>query len=211
MRKTIASILWIVILATVSITVEAQTVTRTLPRVIQNLSDEDYAVWAEWQNRQASRRAKEIEDDTGWLKYNYADRVTSNSYSRGSATMRMYGTTNATSNSSSRSGKGWSSRSGSRSATRRGYASTNTNRYGGTTITSHKVRYLNPDYVGSGAVTAYNPFVRSTGGLGTPDWANIFVPCKKGTTTMQEVLDRMVGPRNPERVFKIMMEGYFSE
>lgn len=209
MKKTIASILGIIILATIGITVEAQTVPRPLPQVIQNLSDEDYAIWAQWQNQQASRRAEEIEDDTGWLRYNYADRVTSSSYSRGSATTRMSGTTNATNNSSSRSGKGWSSRSGSRSATRRGSASTNTNRFGGTTVTSHKVRYLNPDYIGSGTVTAYNPWVRFTGGLGAPDWGVIFVPCKKGTVTMQEVLDRLVGPQNPERVFRLMMGDYF--
>jgi len=70
------------------------------------------------------------------------------------------------------------------------------------------MRYLNPDYVGPRPLVVYNPWVRSQGNLGTPDWANLFVPCKEGTITMEEVLDLLVGPQNPERVFKTMMEGY---
>lgn len=188
MRKTIVSILGIVILAATSIAATAQ----PLPRVIQNLSDEDYTVWAQWQNRQANRRADEA-GDMSWEKYDYATRVTSDSFSRGSASMQSRST---------------SRRNDSRTATRRSSTHANINRRGGATITSRKVRYLNPDYISPRPFVVYNPWVRSKGSLGTPDWANLFVPCKEGTITMEEVLDRLVGPQNPERVFKTMMEGY---
>jgi len=194
MRKTVVSILGIVILATVGFAAKAQTVTRPLPQLIQNLSDKDYAVWAQWQNRQANRRAEEVANDTEWRKYNYADRVISDSFSRGSTTMR----------SSTRTNRGGATSS----ATRNSSARANTNRYGGTAITAYKVRYLNPDYVGLKPVIAYNPWARQKGGLGTPDWASLFVPCKKDTVTMQEVLDRLGGPRNPEKVYKVMLEDY---
>lgn len=201
----IVSILGIVILATISITVEAQTVVRALPQLIQNLSDKDYAIWAQWQNRQAIRRVVEIADDIDWMRYNYADRVISNSFSRGNTTARTSNSSNSVSNSSTR-GK---SRSGSRSTTRNGYANTNFNRFGSTAITSYQTRYLNSDYAGAGVISIYNPLIQPKGGLGTPDWANLFVPCKKGTITMQEVLDRLIGPQNPEKVFKIMLGDYF--
>lgn len=192
MRKTIVSILGIVILAAIGITAEAQFASHPLPRVIQNLSDEDYVIWAQWQNRQANRRADEA-GDTSWRKYDYATRVTSDSFSRGSASMQSRST---------------SRRRDSRTATRNNSTHATINRRGGATITSRKVRSLNPDYVGPRPLVVYNPWVRSQGSLGTPDWANLFVPCKEGTITMQEVLDLLIGPQNPERVFKTMMEGY---
>jgi hypothetical protein len=192
MKKTIVSILGIVILAAIGIAAEAQSVPRPLPRAIQNLSDEDYTVWAQWQNRQASRRGDEA-GDTSWRKYDYATRVTSDSFSRGSASMQSRST---------------SKRNDSRTATRNGSTHATVNQRGGTTITSRKIRYLSPDYVGPRPLVVYNPWVRSKGSLGTPDWANLFVPCKEDTITMQEVLDLLIGPQNPERVFKTMMEGY---
>jgi len=192
MKKTIVSILGIVILAATGITAEAQSASRPLPRVIQNLSDEDYTVWAQWQNRQANRRADEA-GDRSWGKYDYATRVTSDSFSRGSASMQSHST---------------SRRNDSNTATRRSSTHANINRRGGMSATSRKIRYLNPDYVGPRPLVVCNPWVRSQGSLGTPDWADLFVPCKEGTITMQEVLDLLVGPQNPERVFKTMMEGY---
>lgn len=203
MRKTIVIILAILLTSTI---VSAQTVDRPLPKLIQNLSDEDYAIWAQWQNRQATRRAEKENAETRWDKYDYADRVVSNSFSDGKATVRSSGT--ARSNSTTRPGNtGQAQRSGSRSMTRNSQA--NINQRGGTTIVSDQVRVRNPDYVGPGATLTYNPYVRSEGGLGPPDWAALFVPCKEGTITMQEVLDRLTGPQRPEKVFKIMMEGYF--
>ncbi len=201
MRK-IVSILATLILVTTGTIATAQ-VPRPVPQTIQNLTDSDYANWAQWQNRQAVRRAEEDAKRTRWDKYDYANRIVSSNSSRGDASTRMSGTSNST----TRSGKRWSSRS----ATRRGGSSTNFNRSGGTTITSYQVRYYNTDYVGPGASSFYNPWVRYVKGRGTPDWKVIFVPCKEGTTTMQEVLDRLVGPQNPEKVFEIMLKGYFDE
>ena len=192
MKKTIVSILGIAILAAIGITAEAQSISRPLPRVIQNLSDEDYAVWAQWQNRQANLRADEG-GDRSWDKYNYATRVTRDSYSHGSA---------------SRQSSSTSRKNSSTASTRNGNAHTNVRRRGGMTVTKRQVRFVNPDYVGPRPLEVYNPWVRSKGNLGSPDWPNLFVPCKEGTTTMQEVLDRLIGPQNPERVFKTMMEGY---
>lgn len=187
-------------------TVSGQTVERPLPKLIQSLSDEDYAVWAAWQNRQATRRAEAEDTKTKWDRYTYAGRVTSNSFSNGSANVRTSGT--ARTNSTSRPGNaGQTNRSGSRSMSRNSQA--NTNQKGGTTVITDQVRVHNPDYVGPGAVQMYNPYVRPTGGLGSPDWATLFIPCKEGTITMQEVLDRLVGPQRPEKVFETMMEGYF--
>ena len=202
MRRTILAIL-IILTSTVA---SAQTVDRPLPRLIQNLSDEDYAIWAQWQNRQATRRAEKEGAKTQWDRYTYADRVVSNSFNRGSAAMRSSGT--ARTNSTSRPGNaGQSQRSGSRSMTRNSQASTD--QRSGTTIISDQVRRANPNYVGPGATLTYNPYVRSEGGLGAPDWATLFIPCKEGTITMQEVLDRLTGPQRPEKVFETMMEGYF--
>lgn len=185
-----------------------QTVSRPLPKLVQNLSDEDYAIWAQWQNRQAERRAEADARKANWFKYNYANKVVSNNYSRSNATTNTSSSANVISNTTSRGGKGWSNRSGSRSMTRNGHSSMNAARFGGNTVTSYTVRFRNPDYVGPGTTNYYNPWVRHEGGLGTPDWSTIFVPCKEGTVTMQEVLDRLDGPRNPENVFNVMMEGY---
>jgi hypothetical protein len=202
MRKTILAIL-IILTSTVA---SGQTVDRPLPKLIQNLSDEDYAIWAQWQNRQAVRRAEAEDARTQWDRYTYADRVVSNSFSNGSATVRASGT--ARSNATTRPGSaGKTQRSGSRSMTRNSQA--NTNQASGTTVISDQVRVRNPAYVGPGATVTYNPYVRSKGGLGAPDWATLFIPCKEGTITMQEVLDRLTGPQRPEKVFETMMEGYF--
>ena len=199
MRKFVSILVTLILVATG--TIATAQVPRPVPQVIKSLSDSDYANWAQWQNRQAVRRAEEDAKRTRWDKYDYASRVASSSFARGNAGTRM----SSTSNSNSRSGKHWSSRN----ATRRGSSSANFNRSGGTTITSYQVRYHNPDYVGPGASPFYNPWVRHVKGMGTPDWKAIFVPCKEGTITMQEVLDRLAGPQNPEKVFKIMLEGYF--
>jgi hypothetical protein len=76
--------------------------------------------------------------------------------------------------------------------------------------TERTVRTLNPDYVGPGASVVYNPWARPEGGIGTPKWERIFVPVKEGTMTLQEILDRLNGPIDPEEVFTIFMRDYFS-
>ena len=201
-------ILAIAVLVT-SVTIANGQIIRPLPQVIQNLSNEDYAVWVGWQNRQAIRRAEEIIDDTAWNKYSFADQVVTNSFSRGNATTQLSSSSRSTSNSSIQSGEGWSNRSGSHAATRRGQSNTDFNRQGGTTTTTRQVRYRNPEYVGAGAVMTYSPWVRLKGRLGTPNWSNLFVPCKKGTLTMQEALDQIPGPLNAEKTFKALLEDYF--
>jgi hypothetical protein len=204
MRKTILAIL-IILTSTVA---SAQTVARPLPKLIQNLSDEDYIIWAQWQNRQSVRRAEVEDARTRWDKYDYANRIVSNSFNYGNVNVQTSGTVR--SNSSTRPGNaGQTRRTGSRSMTRDSQASTN--QRSGTTVISDQVRRLNPNYAGPGGTLTYNPYVRPKGGLGAPDWAILFVPCKEGTITMQEVLDRLTGPQRPEKVFKIMMEGYFDE
>jgi hypothetical protein len=198
-RKLTVVIFGTIILTTISLTAIAKAEPRALPEIIQNLSDKEYAVWAQWQNRQAVRRAGEIADKIRWEKYDYIDRMVSRSFSRGDAMTR----TSVTSRSSGRAA--------SRHATRNGYVSTNLNRSNGTTIAFFKDRCLNPDYVGPSAIVAYNPWVRSENRTGKPDWANLFVPCEEGTITMQEVLDRLIGPQKPERVYKIMLEGFIGD
>ncbi len=195
------TILAVIILVTGSTIANGQNI-RPLPQAVQNLSDENYVVWASWQNRQAAQRAEEILADTAWDKYRYMKRLSSNSFSRGNTMTRV----GNSSQSSTQSGKGWSDRSGSRD----GYADTNFNHQGGTVVTSRQVRYRNSGYVGAGAVITYNPWVRSKGALGNPDWDNLFVPTSKGgTLTLQEVLDQRFGPTNPEKVFKALMGVYF--
>lgn len=170
--------------------VTTTTYAQTLPKLIQNLSDENYAIWANWQNRQIVRRAETIVSPP---QYNYADRIVSDSFSRGITQMSGH------SRSRSRPGSRFTNRN----------RDTNFNRRNKTSVTTYQRRYINPDYSGPGSILFYNPYARLEGGLGSPDWSNLFVPCKEGTVTMQEALDHLVGPQNPEKVFKIMMEGYF--
>ncbi len=188
------------ILLTMVATANSQVV-RPLPQLVQNLSNENYAIWASWQNQQAARRAEEILTDTAWDKFSYAKRLISSSFGRGNTSTQV----SSSSRSSSQSGKGWFERSGSSS----GQATANFNRYGGTVITSRQVRYRNPSYVGAGTVITYNPWTRLRDGIGSPNWNNLFVPCKEGTLTLQEALNQIRGPQNSEKVFTILMEDYF--
>ena len=157
-----------------------QGVARPVPKTITALSDADYAIWAQWQNRQTDRRVAEVSANSTIPRHNYADRVTSSGYTRGILIPP------------------------------RDYLPTF--RYGesrGETMTASKVRYPNPDYIGPGVITHYNPWVRPGEGKGTPAWDTIFVPCRVGTITMQEVLDILGGPADPEVICRIMFEGHF--
>ncbi len=157
-----------------------QGVDRPTPKTIATLSDADYIIWAQWQNRQTDRRAAQVSADSTTPRHNYADRVTSSGYTRGVLIPP------------------------------RDYLPAF--RYGesrGETMTAYRIRYPNPDYIGPGTATYYNPWVRAGGGKGTPTWDTIFVPCNKGTITMQEVLDMLPGPADPEVIYHIMLGGYF--
>ena len=195
MKKLIASVL--ITLALV-VTADAQSVQRPVPQFVESLSDADYATWAHWQNRQAMRRGKELSAASTTPRYNDAVRVESSTASRGSAFTRS---------------RANSARGGTASShtTRSGSAATQFGRRSASVTTARRIRYNNPDYAGPGPVVTYNPWVRATGGKGTPDWDRIFVPVKEGTMTVSEVMDRLSGPYNREKIFKLFISDYFSE
>ena len=145
--------------------------------VIQNMSDEDYAAWAVWHNLVTSRKAAEYVGPSRWLYGTAID-----TYNRSSG--RTTANSNSYSNSYSRRGKTTSSRSSSR----RGYTSIDSNRNSSSHMRSYRHYYLNPDYVGSGSVTVYNPFVRHEGGVGYPDYENIYLPTSEGPQSMADLM-----------------------
>jgi hypothetical protein len=67
---------------------------------------------------------------------------------------------------------------------------------------------MDSDYTGPGEVMVYNPFVRSSGGVGLPDWDNLYVPCQSGAMTVSEAL-RKYGPTDPEALYEKLMAPYF--
>ena len=180
-----------------------------LPGFIQNLSDADYSVWAQWQNRQVQRRAVEITTNSLVPEYLDADRTVIRSGSRSDTNATVNQRSQSYSDARTRRGDGYSDRRGSRITNSNTVANASTRQVGGTVITSYQTRYRNPAYTGAGTVRSYNPWVRFTGGEGFPEWDTLFVPCKEGTVTLQELLDSLIGPRNPERVFTGRMKGYF--
>lgn len=194
MRKLLASILIVLALA---VTASAQTAQRPLPQFVESLSDADYATWVQWQNRQAERRSAEKSDALTEPRYDYARRVESQRGTQGRAYTRTQGSTF----NGGRTGH---------SQQRRG-ATVMLDRRTTSVATARIVRLNNPNYVGPGTLTTYNPWVRLKGGKGTPDWDNIFVPTKEGTRTVSEFMDTLTGPHSAERVFTILISEYFSE
>jgi hypothetical protein len=195
MKKLIASVLMTLALV---VTANAQSVQRPVPQFVESLSDADYATWAQWQNRQAERRSKELSAASITPRYNHALRVESSGSSRGSAFTR----------SRANSARGGTA---SNHTTRNGSAATQFRRRDESATTAYSIRYNNPDYVGPGPVTIYNPWARTKDGKGTPDWDRIFVPVKEGTMTVSEVMDRLSGPYSQEKIFKLFISDYFSE
>ncbi len=195
MKKLIAAILMTLALV---VTANAQSVQRPVPQFVESLSDADYATWAQWQNRQAERRGKELSAASTTPRYNYAIRVESSTASRGGAFTQ--------SRANSTRGRGMSNRSG-----RSGSVATQFMSRSDSVTMARTMRYNNLDYVGPGPVTIYNPWVRAKGGKGTPEWDRIFVPVKEGTMTLSEVMDRLSGPHNQEKVFTLFISDYFSE
>ena len=171
---------------------------RPLPQFIQSFSDEDYVIWAQWQNRQTARRLAEIDPYSLVPEYNYADRVTSRSSN--------WSNTNIAQNSQT-----YRDTFTRRNDNRNIMATIDTRNVIGTTITAYRVQFHNPNYTGPGTFRSYNPWTRVSGGEGHPDWGILFIPCKEGTITLQELLDSLIGPHNPEKVFTEVMKGYFSE
>lgn len=142
---------------------------RPLPTAVQNLSDEEYAAWAIWQNALTRRR---VDGYYGvrWLTSPASEVTTS---LRGSATRSTYGTY----------GKG----------RRSGFTVNNYSRCGTINRRDYLNYYVNPDYVGPGPATYYNPFVRVEAGLGTPDYENLFIQTDEGPITIADFI-RAEGP-----------------
>jgi len=182
---------------------------RPLPVFVQNLSDEDYARWAGWQNDQALLRA---EDDAFYsFERPYIEtmrtivKATSGSHSATKAS----GTTTQNSSSRGYSKNGYSQRNNN-STTTRNMSSNRSNRaWGTTTAETIPQRYINSAYVPTGAVTVYNPFVKLEKGVGIPDWNNLFVPCEEGAMTLTEALNSCHGPMSTEKLYRTLFEGWF--
>jgi hypothetical protein len=157
-------------------------VPRTLPKFVQGLSDEQYEAWAEWQNAQTLAR----EHITYEPKYLAGSRTTIKHARRGSGGIRT--------------GSTWTRNQ------RRGFAHRGNNSFGTTTADRYTRTYPNPHYAGPPGATLYNPFVRPTGGVGKPDWDNLFVITADGVMTLTEALTM---PMPPETAFRKLMEGFF--
>lgn len=158
-------------------------VARPLPQVIQNMNDKEYAAWAIWHNLVTSRKATE---STGPSRYLHGKAIDTYGHSRG----RTIANSNSYSNSYSQRSK--ATGSSSQSSSRHGYTSIGNNRNSSSHTRSYQYRYLNPDYTGPGVATYYNPFVRQKGGIGYPDYENIYLPTPKGP---RSIADLMLTPK----------------
>jgi len=182
---------------------------RPLPVFVQTLSDEDYALWAGWQNNQAALRAENNAFYSFERPYIETMRTVVKTASGSRSTANASGTT--TQNSSSRGySKNGHSRRDNNSTTTRNMSSNRSNRaWGTTTAETIPQRYINSAYVPTGAVTVYNPFVKLEKGAGIPDWNNLFVPCEEGTMTLTEALNSCRGPMSTEKLYRTLFEGWF--
>jgi hypothetical protein len=182
---------------------------RPLPKFVAELSREDYAVWAEWQNRQAGLRAEREAKYSYERPYITVNRTAVNSSGGRSSTMRANGTTTRNLSSRGYSKNGHSRRSQSSTTTRNMSANRNSRNWNSTTAETYPHRYVNPAYVPSGPVTVYSPYVKPEGGVGEPDWDNLFVPCEEGTMTLTEALDECRGPASPEKLYRNLLKEWF--
>jgi hypothetical protein len=158
---------------------------RPLPQVIQNMSDEEYAAWAIWHNIVTTRKAAEY---IGPSRYLYGKATDTYSRSNGRTTA------NSSSHSDSRTNRGKTT--SNRSSSRYGHTSIDSNHSGSSHTRNYQYRYFNPNYAGSNSATYYNPFVRSKGSLGYPDYENIYLPTPEG---VQSVADLMFTPSKKAR------------
>lgn len=164
-----------------------------LPQFVQNLSAEDYATWAAWQNRQAKLRAAEESEDSIEGPFVYSVRTTSSMNGGITADLDRLNKTN------------WSKRS---SATR-STATNNVTTWRNATSETLPHRYVNPAYQPPGALTIHNPFVRPKAGEGTPDWSNLYVPCEYGTKTLAEAMEEVNGPISAGKLYAKLLAYWF--
>lgn len=73
---------------------------------------------------------------------------------------------------------------------------------------SFPTRFVNPDYVGPGPLTVYNPYARFTENTGAVDWAEIYVITKDGVMSMTKAMSKYA-PMPPEELFRQLMTPYF--
>lgn len=163
-----------------------------VPKFVQGLSSEDYAVWAAWQNRQAKLRAAE-ESEAAEEPYIYAVRTTSSVNGGVTAALNLLNRTNR----GKRNSATWST------------ATNNMSTRCFTVVETTRRRYVNPDYRPPGSVTIHNPYARFKNNVGTPIWDKLFVPCKTGTMTVTEALKAAHAPVSAERLFSEVMSDWF--
>ena len=150
------------------------------PKFVQTLTAEQFRAWATWQNMQVK-----LNQGEGGDRYVYGSRSVTDTSDRSSF---LYGGRFDSRGNDVRSG-GMDTR--------------------GQSVTSnYPLRFSNTDYASPGQEMVYNPFVRSTGGTGLPDWDNLYVPVGRGSMTVSEAL-RKCGPMEPEQLFEKLMSPYF--
>lgn len=184
-----------------TITVTPGPALRPLPKFVQELADDDFQVWADWQNRQAAARiAEKSLPDLPELPWRRVSRETTTS-----GATHVSANTTISSASRLRSGsRGRGGRSGDNSQTYGiGYSAADSVRELGSAY------YPNPHYTGPGPLTIYNPYCRSAGGIGSPDWDNLFIPTQDGKMrTLGEELQKR-GPVDPEVLYRELFTPYY--
>lgn len=201
----------------------AQTITVTdglimhpLPKFVQELSNEDYVVWANWQNAQAEKWAA----DPATVNYEqpYISGIRTVISASGSVNTAARSGTSSTSRSSTfGASKGGRFTIGGNTANSRTANSSGFKRSNGlTTIEQIPTRYRNSEYMPPPSII-YNPYAKATGGVGQPDWNSLYVPCKKikpldpEVMTVQEALNKHGGPIDPEKLFTELMQPFFQK
>jgi hypothetical protein len=168
-----------------------------LPKFVQNLSYEDYATWAAWQNRQAKLRVVEESEDSIEEPFVYSVRTTSSINGGITAALNRMNKTNRT----------------KRSSTTRSTATNNVSTWRNAKAETMPHRYVNPAYRPPGSVTIHNPYARFARPVTNrpPNWDNIFLPCKSGTLTVTEALEEARGPMSAERLFSQVMSEWLGK
>lgn len=161
-----------------------------VPKFVQNLSSEDYATWAAWQNRQAKLRAAEESEESVEKPYITSVRTTSSISGGVTAALNRL-------NKTSRSKRG---------STTRAAATNNVDTWRNATVETIPHRYVNPAYRPPGPLTIHNPYARFVNPVNrTPNWDKIFVPCKSGTMTVSEAMDKLGSLMPAELLFSVLM------
>ncbi len=161
-----------------------------LPKFVQNLSDMDYATWATWQNRQADLRAAEEREDSYEEPYVYSVKTSTAVNGGVASSLRQLSKTNRSNDI----------------ATRRAVIIHEQSDWRNIASETGQQRYTNPDYVPPGPVTIHNPYARFASPVDrAPSWDKIFVPCKSGTMTVSEALDKLGSPAPAELLFSVLM------